>query len=260
MKKLIVLLLAAVMCLSLVACGGNTSGDNANNDADASMEVTTEASTEEISAESVDDKEIAETTASEEAKMSKDEMLSAAIPLTRDDLDKSISNIAFAKTLIGNIYTFGSEVYSVAEDHAVVTFYISDEEGAYVTGADMMVADLYLPLDELVSLENQQRLNFVGQLEDVSTHEESIPDWGTETVTEMVFKNTAIVSDRFESTGTLHSRNASYGEDAWNIEFPNSNYLDVVHFRDDVSAYQGKEITYSYKITGGGCVDAYIVE
>ena len=232
MKKTISLLLALVMCLSLCACGGR-------NDAPETS---------------------VETTAPEEVKMSKDEMLNVAIPLTRDDLDKSISNIAFAKTLIGNTYTFGGEVYSVAEDHAVVTFHITDEKGAYGTAANVMVANLYLPLDELVSLENQQGLNFVGQLEDVGTHEESIPGWGTETVTDMVFKNIAIVSDRFERTGTLRSRNASYGEDAWNIKFPDSDYLGVVHFRDDVSAYQGKEITYSYKITSDGCVDAYIVE
>lgn len=232
MKKSIALLLALALCLSLCACGGR-------NDAPETS---------------------VETTAPEEVKMSKDEMLNVAIPLTRDDLDKSISNIAFAKTLIGNTYTFGGEVYSVAEDHAVVTFHITDEKGAYGTAANVMVANLYLPLDELVSLENQQRLNFVGQLEDVGTHEELIPDWGAQTVTEMVFKNIAIASDRFESTGTLRSRNASYGEDAWNIKFPDSDYLGVVHFRDDVSAYQGEEITYSYKITSDGCVDAYIIE
>lgn len=147
-------------------------------------------------------------------------MLNVAIPLTRDDIDKSISNIAFAKSLIGNTYTFGGEVFSVEEDYAVVTFYITDEQGAYATVANVMVANLYLPLEELISLENQQRLTFVGKLEDVSTHEETIPDWGTETVVELVFKNVAIVSDRFEKTGTLHSKNASYGEDAWNIKFP----------------------------------------
>ena len=232
MKKSIALLLALALCLSLCACGGR-------NDAPETS---------------------VETTAPGEVKMSKDEMLNVAIPLTRDDLDKSISNIAFAKTLIGNTYTFGGEVYAVAEDHAVVTFHITDEKGAYGTAANVMVANLYLPLDELVSLENQQRLNFVGQLEDVGTHEELIPDWGAQTVTEMVFKNIAIASDRFESTGILHSRNASYGEDAWNIKFPDSDYLGVVHFRDDVSAYQGEEITYSYKITSDGCVDAYIIE
>ena len=235
MKKFIALLLAAIICLSLVACGGG-------NDAPETTEVPTEA------------------TAPEEVKMSKDEMLNVATPLSREDIDKSISNVAFAKSLIGNTYTFGAEVFSVAEDYAVVTFYITDEQGAYGTAANVMVANLHLPLEELISLENQQRLNFVGQLEDVSTHEESIPGWGTQTVVAMVFKNIAIVSDRFENTGKLHSRNASYGEDAWNIKFPNSDYLGVVHFRDDVSAYQGKEITYSYKVTSDGCVDAYIVE
>lgn len=235
MKKAISLLLALVMCLSLCACDGGNDTPK-----------TTEAPTE--------------TTAPEEVKMSKDEMLNASTPLTRDEIDKSISNIAFAKSLIGNTYTFGGEVFSVAEDYAVVTFYITDEQGAYGTAANMMVANLYLPLEELISLENQQRLSFVGQLDDVSTHDETIPDWGTQTVIDVVFKNVAVVSDRFEQTGTLHSKNASYGENAWNIKFPNNDYLSVVHFRDDVSSYQGQEITYSYKVTSDGCVDAYIVE
>ena len=235
MKKAISLILALAMCLSLCACGGGNDTPE-----------TTEAPTE--------------TTAPEEDKMSKDEMLDASTPLTRDEIDKSISNVAFAKSLIGNTYTFGGDVFSVAEDYAVVTFYITDEQGDYGTAANMMVANLYLPLEELISLENQQRLSFVGQLDDVITHDETIPDWGTQTVIDMVFKNVAVVSDRFEKTGTLHSKNASYGEDAWNIKFPNNDYLGVVHFKDDVSAYQGEEITYSYKITSEGCVDAYIVE
>lgn len=235
MKKAFSLLLALVLCLSLYACGGGTDAPEA-----------TEAPTE--------------TTAPEEVKISKDEMLNVSAPLTRDEIDKSISNVAFATSLIGNTYTFCGDVFSVTEDYAVVTFYITDEQGAYGTAANMMVANLYLPLEELISLENQQRLSFVGQLDDVSTHDETIPDWGTQTVIDMVFKNVAVVSDRFEKTGTLHSINASYGEDAWNIKFPNNDYLGVVHFRDDVSVYQGKEITYSYKVTSDGCVDAYIVE
>ena len=234
MKKAISLILALVLCLSLCACGG---GNNTPR---------TEAP--------------AETTAPEEVKMSKDEMLNVSTPLTRDEIDKSISNIAFAKSLIGNTYTFGGEVFSVAEDYAVVTFYITDEQGAYGTAANMMVANLYLPLEELISLENQQRLSFVGRLDDVSTHDETIPGWGTQAVIDMVFKSVAVVSDRFEETGKLHSQNASYGENAWNIKFPNNDYLSVVHFRDDVSSYQGQEITYSYKVTSEGCIDAYIVE
>lgn len=235
MKKALSLILALVLCLSLYACGGGNDTPE-----------TTEAPTE--------------TTIPEEVNMSKDEMLSVSTPLTRDEIAKSISNIAFAKSLIGNTYTFDGEVFSVAEDHAVVTFLITDEQGVYGTAANVMVANLYLPVDALISLENQQRLSFVGKLEDVSTHDDTIPGWGKKSVVDMVFKNVAVVSDRFEKTGILHSRNASYGENAWNIEFPNNDHLGLAHFRDDVSAYQGKEITYSYKVTSEGCVDAYIVE
>ena len=235
MKKIISLLLVLVLCLSLCACGSGNS-------------------------DTPDTPETTETTALEEVKMSKDEMLDVATPLTKEEIDKSISNVAFAKSLIGNTYTFGGEVFSIAEDYAVITFYITDKQGAYGTAANVMVANLYLPLEELIALENQQRLSFVGQLDDVNTHDETIPDWGTQTVVDLVFKSVAVVSDRFEATGKLHSQNVSYGENAWNIKFSNSDYLSVVHFRDDVRAYKGQEITYSYKITSDGCVDAYIVE
>lgn len=237
MKKALSLILALLMCLSLCACGGgnNTPEETTKNEGNTTATETT-------------------------ATITKEEMLSSATALTRDEIDKSITNTAFAKSLVGNVYAFGGEIWSVEEDHAVITFYITDEQGAYATAANMMVAHLYLPMDDLISLEHQQRLNFVGKLDDVGSHDETIPDWGTQTVIDLVFKNSAIVSDRFEATGKLHSQNASYGEDAWNIEFPNNSYLKVVHFRDDVSSYKGQEITYSYKVTADGCVDAYIVE
>ncbi len=68
MKKSIALRLALV--LSLCACGGGKDAP-------------------EISAEA---------TTPEEVKGQKDEMPSAAIPLTKDELDKSICNLAFAET------------------------------------------------------------------------------------------------------------------------------------------------------------------
>ena len=86
MKKAISLLLALVLCLSLCACGGG-------NDAPE----TTEAPTE--------------TTVPEEVKMTKDEMLNVAVPLTREEIDKSISNVAFAKSLIGNTYTLVAKFF-----------------------------------------------------------------------------------------------------------------------------------------------------
>lgn len=235
MKKLIALLLAAVMVCSLAACGADG--------AEGTSEMTEQAPTE-----------------TETVLLTKEEMLAGAKPLTREEIEKSIGNLAFAKSLAGNIYTFGGDIWFVEEDHAVVTFYLQEENSNYATAANVMVAHLYLPLEELISLENHQRLSFVGRLDDVSTHDETIPDWGTQTVIDLVFGSAAIVADRFEETGTLHSQNASYGADAWNIRFPGNDYLAVVHFREDVSAYQGQEITYSYKVTGEGRIDAYIVE
>ncbi len=237
MKKALALLLALIMCLSLAACGG---GNDTPTQDTTETPTTTEAPTESV--------------------MTKEEMLNNAQPLTRDEIDKSISNIAFAKSLVGNTYTFGGEIWSVEEDYAVITFYIDDTNGAYATVSNVMVANLYLPLDDLIALEHKQRFSFVGVLDDVSSHDESIPDWGTQTVVDLIFKNAAIVSDRFERTGILRSPNNSFGNNAWNIKFPNSDYLGVVYFRDDVSAYKGQEITYSYKVTADGCVDAYIVE
>lgn len=244
MKKAIPILLTLVMVLSLVACGSNTIEGT-----DAPPSEKTNSITEEPT-----------TTSETVSVLSKDEMLAEAHPLTREEVEKSISNMAYAKSLIGNIYTFRGDIFSVEEEYVTVTFYIEDEQGNYATAANVMTANIYLPTDELVSLETKQSLLFVGQLDDVSTHDDDIPDWGTSKVVDMVFKNAAIAGDRFEESGKLHSKNASYGADAWNIMPPDSNYAYVVHFRDDVSAYLGKTITFSYKKTAEGNVDAYIIK
>ena len=68
MKKSIALRLALVR--SLCACGGGKDAPETS----------------------------AEATTPEEVKRSKDEMPSAAIPLTKDERDKSICKLAFAKT------------------------------------------------------------------------------------------------------------------------------------------------------------------
>lgn len=243
MKKWIALFLAFILCFSLVACAEKSAATEPEEPAATEAE---ETATEAENPES--------------AGLTKEEMLSSAQPLTREEIDKSITNVAFAKSLVGNVYTFGGEIWNVQEDHAVITFYIQDDGGNYATVANVMVANLYLPLEDLITLEHQQRFSFVGRLDDVTTHEETIPDWGTETVVDLVFKSAAIVSDRFEKTGVLHSPNTSYGNNSWNIKFPDSDYLGLVYFAEDVTSFKGEEITYSYKVTGEGCVDAYIVE
>ena len=115
MKKTISLLLALVLCLSLCACGS--------------------AKQETGSAEKNGELEASANSETQVELMSKEDMLSSADPLTRDEVDKSINNIAFAKSLIGNVYTFAGNIWSVEEDHAVITFYIQDENGKCATEA-----------------------------------------------------------------------------------------------------------------------------
>ena len=190
----------------------------------------------------------------------KDEMLLAASPMTTEEIEKSRDNLAYAKSLIGNTYTFVGSILSVDEDHAVILIGVMKDRYPYKVYGRGIVANLYLPTDVLVPLEAEQMFSFVGKLDDAHTIEEAFPGGGTTQVLEMEFKSAAIVSDRFERTGTLHSRNEDYGVNAWNVQFPGSIYMGVVHFRDDVSDYQGEEITYSYMLTSEGAVDAYILE
>ena len=252
MKKLIVFLLSTTMCFSFAACGGdNIIIDNAPQSTERTSQQTESDLTVQIESDSL----LIESIDTEIPTLTKDEMLGSSTPLTRENLDKSCENIPFAKSLIGNTYTFEGEIYSVVEDHAVITFYIRDDEGTYSINPFLMVGNLYFPLEDLISFEKGQHLSFVGVLDNVGTEDRD--SW---TVVELVFQNAAVVSDRFERTGILRSTNASFGKNAWNIKFPNSDYLGVVCFRDDVSAFEGKEITYSYKITDDGCIDAYIID
>ncbi len=230
MKKAIAILLTVFVCLSLCAC-------NTGN----STEPTTESATTQA------------------APLTKDEMLAMASPLTREQVDKSIGNAAYANSLTDKVYTFGGVIGYVEADHAVATFYITDEEGSYATALNVLVAKLYLPQEELINLENSQRFTFVGKLDEVGSSEIE-GYYGMETVMEFTFNDIAIVSDRFENTGVLDSMNHNYGDNSWNIKFPGNDYLGLVFFAEDVSEYKGQEITYSYKSVNGKAVDAYIVK
>lgn len=223
MKRWITLLLALVMCLSLCACGGG------------------------------------EEKASEKTKATKEELLAEAAPLTKADAEKAIDNVAFAESLEGKTYTFDGVVESVASDHAVVSLQITDEEGTLAISSYMMVAHVFLPKEDLTAMEAKQGFSFVGTLEKATTEEQDEAEYGTDTQVVLTFDSAAIVSDRFEDSGKLHSQNKSYGDDAWNIQYPGKSVLSVVHFSEDVSDYVGQEITFSYKIVDGSRVDAKIV-
>ena len=229
MKKILVVLLAAVLILALFGCGN----DSGTSDVAASEET-------------------------ENAVLDKDEMLNSAVALTRDDIEKATDNKAFASSLVGNIYTFAGEINSIEEDHAVIFFYVNDDQGSMLYGT--LYGDLYLPTDDLISMETEQKLWFVGKLDEVGSSNMQFYGGTSMDVPDLIFRDVAITGDRFESTGRLGTPNASYGSDAWNVFFFFFNVAYVVHFKDDVSSYEGKEIVFSYRDTSEGNVDAVIVE
>lgn len=132
MKKIIALFLAAIMCLSLIACGGNNAPE------------TNETPTE--------------TTAPEEVKMSKDEMLAIAEEYTAGDIQNdSIENIARAKQKYCNkTILLSGTVRNIQEDYIELSAMYSAN----------YIIDVYLPIDELVMLEQGQYITVVGTTTD----------------------------------------------------------------------------------------------
>lgn len=230
MKKVLALMLALIMAVSLASCGGGKNNTSAT-------EVKTKAT--------------------------KEELLKKATPIKEKELDKAIGNMPYAKSLKGKIYTFDGYVKSIEDKYAVITFTIEYEDEGWNTSEETLVGNIYLPTEDLINnIEIDQKLSFVGEISKVKTHKTS-DSIGEHSVVDLVFENAFIVSDRFEDTGKLFSRNTEFGKNAWNVEMPDSDYMMLVKFREDVGDYYHKKITFSYKYIDDedeGAYDAYIVK
>lgn len=210
MKKVLSLILALVLCMSLCACAGGSDAPE-----------TTEAPTE--------------TTVPENAMLSKEELDTLAVPFTEEDISDFSSNKALASTFVGNVYSFEGVVNSVQEDHVVFDFLIVNN-GSYYNGMDH--AKVYLPTEELIELEQKQRVKVVGLVSSVSGNN-------------IVFEN-AYIEQYYEITATLKGENHSY-EGSYNIKIGDSNVLKLVYFAKDVDLSgvntDGDEITFLAKVT-----------
>ena len=136
MRKLLLLFLVAVMCLTLIACGGNSNVPDA-----------TEAS-----------ETLTEPTEPEEAKMTKDEMLAIAEEYDSIDIQNdSVNNIVSAKQKYCNkTILLSSTVRNIFEDHIELS---RSYDANYII-------DVYLSIDELVLLEQGQSITVVGTTTD----------------------------------------------------------------------------------------------
>ena len=167
MKKVLSLILALVMCLSLCACGGGSDNnkDNTNNTS-KNPETTT---------------------------MSKDDMLSAATAVCSDQIDNdTFENKAKATQLYCNkVLKVTGFVVSIEEDHIK----LGDDFYAGVT-----VIDVYLPIEDLAMLEKGQLVTIVGQTADkIETRNQNMAgsDWEQEYFT---MPQAYFVGDVYETT------------------------------------------------------------
>lgn len=140
MKKVISLLLALVMCLSLCACGGG-------NDTPETTEAPTETTAPAVSA------------------LTKDELLAKAVSITNDEVSSAMSNPAYAKTLVGKTFIIYGKVWNIEFDHVVISFIAFDENGKIINyGGEGLQVRAYLPEEELLSATLQSKVAIVCEI------------------------------------------------------------------------------------------------
>lgn len=178
MKKIFALMLAALMLLSFAACSGN-GGQTAN---------ATQEPTEGPTAEPT-----------EEPKMSKEEMLEIAVEAKDFEINNAIyDNIAKAQySYCGKVLLITGTIYQIEADHICLN-------DVYVS------IDVYLPIEDIVKLENRQSVIIVGETDDTIL-EGTVTAMGTALASQqLVVRNAYLVSEYIEMTGKLASAGGQY--------------------------------------------------
>lgn len=171
MKKLIAMLLAISMVLSLAACGGNE-GTKTEAPSEATTEVKTEATTEAKTEATTEEPVSTTEVETEPHKLSKEDLLKEANPLKVDVAEKMFSNPAFSTTQIGKVYTFEGKVYSIGLDYADLEIFADDGKGGSMGyGFESLAFRVYLPVEELINLKVSVSYKFVGKISSVSQTE-----------------------------------------------------------------------------------------
>ncbi len=142
MKKIIAILLAAIMLLSFVACSGNGGGQTAQ---------TTLEPTEAPTA-----------VPTEEPKPTKEQLLSEAVELasTSYDYDRKENPVRAKAEYEGKAYTIVGYVKSFGNDHVVIC--VTLPRGGISHFVDFRV---FLPQEEIMLLKKDQMIEVVGILE-----------------------------------------------------------------------------------------------
>ena len=225
MKRTISLLLALVLCLSLCACGGSNS----------------------------DTPEATEATAPEIKVMTKEEMLEQAVAVDQTAINNvSFENIVKAKSLYCNaVLLLEGTIFEIKEDHIEV-------------GISDWLVDVYLPIEDMINLRNQQKILVVGQTNDTIEETTWTYDGYSGTTHHYSMPNAYLVQDKFEVTGKIHSANNSF-ENGFNFQVGDNPYLWVLFFDETIDRSNAKvnedgSITVLGVVCDSHIYDAIIVE
>ena len=234
MKKLMSLVLAALMLLSFAACNGSNGNDGQT--ANATPEPTAEPTAEPIK--------------------TKDELLSSSEEISFTEFNNlTLDNIAKAKM-------------QYCSKDVIVTGYARDIEADCViltpfSGGQVLI-DIHLPLEELLTLEKGQKVTIVGHLDDEVEEREEKEGQYSFFYTHYTMKTAYIVNDVFEITGKLLGSNNSFAN-AFNFAVPpTSNTYGLIYFANgvDTSKYKtgGSDWESTITVNGKMFIDGDVTE
>lgn len=220
MKKTIALLMAAMLCIALTACGNK-------NIETGKIENT------ENTPEPTENAEI----------ISKEEMLEKAVEID-DYSSEMVANIVRAEAkYVGNIYYVTGLVNDITKDHLNV--------------GDFTV---YLPTEDILKLSTGQKITVVGRIDSIGLEESGDPFGGSFKQCALVMKNAYFVTDITEVTGYVtfyymmlmdidgRNHNRDGNPEAWvaGLDLTDDNVIEVNYHMEDsipVEHISGKSIT-----------------
>lgn len=187
MKKILALMLAATLALSLTACGGDSGAGDTNTPSGGNGDTTS-----------------TNTPSGGNGTQTKEEMMENADTVTIDRLASDFSNnIVSAKDeYIGKSFIVPGIVYEIREDSCILSVF-------YTVSYDEYFIKANIPADELKRLNTKDIVTIVGVITDL---EEATDNWGGEqvNVNYINMTNAYFVDEISEVSGTVKEETIGY--------------------------------------------------
>ena len=171
LKRLLAIILSAVIALSVCACGGGAKTAETTTAVETTIAAEKTTTVEETSDSTSQDNSKDEMEATSEPVMSKDEMLEIAVEgLDGYNFYQAISNniLKARNEYEGHVYEVFDCIRSIEEDHVVLGM----RQGN-------LKLKVYLPVEELIKLDKGQYIKVVGLLENIGEEQDMSFVYGT---------------------------------------------------------------------------------